>query len=174
VATNLYLQGKNRLYTRQAPSKVPFFILTGGSIFFVFTLAMSSSEDGRNVVVFSILTLVGVLGLFSAQETECIVNLESKTISIKRAGLFNSSIGHIDQIFDLAHLSHIQMVRRVYRSGKDAFAIQLIFHDMQQMLLTDETLNFTDCQRYANQIQKFLGSHVPIRAVTHHYSLSNN
>jgi hypothetical protein len=109
---------------------------------------------------------ITIYSAFSYRDLRYVFNLDQKSVMFFRGGIWNSAIDQSKERFDLTFLTAIEMVQHTGR-GRDFFSLRLKFGDSQYLRLLDG-FNFQQCQDYANQIQKFVGTHIPVTAVSHY------
>ena len=118
-------------------------------------------------VMTTLFALIGALG-FGVLKIDCEVNMQTRKIRLIQISLFKLLTRTSEQEFDLNDLHSIKMVQYPNRQrspySKDKFGIQLSLQG-QSFQIAGGELGFEECQYHANQIQRFVGSHIPILTV---------
>jgi hypothetical protein len=87
-------------------------------------------------------------------------------ITIKTGGILDSKVSENTVTFRFDEVANIEMVHvRKPKPLIDTFTLRLARKDSRRSVLVAKDLTFQDCQKYSSEIQKFVGTHIPIVAV---------
>jgi hypothetical protein len=160
---------EHELHIQNTPDVLTYFL--GFVIAVMPPIAVFAREQTRYLTIyFFTFTLVAVLGAltFGVLKTHCILNRREGKIHLRQTSLYNFLTHKSEQEFDLRDLHSIRMIQYPNRQRsaftRDKFGIRLSLNGQSVQIASGE-LSFEECQSYANQIQRFVGLHIPILAV---------
>ena len=169
MAFNTFTTNEHELHIQNTPDVLTYAL--GFVIAVMPPIAIFAREQTRYLTVyFFAFTLIAVLGAltFGVLKTHFILNRREGKIHLRQTSLYNFLTHKSEQEFDLRDLYSIRMIQYPNRQrsafARDKFGIQLSLNGQSVQIVGGE-LSFEECQSYANQIQRFVGSHIPILAV---------
>jgi len=156
--------GKSVLTVRHSPghavlSAVVIAISLPGTI-----LALLFSGPASLIVFPLILLAIGVNGLFTQRELSCVLNKATGVGMLKQSGLLGSQLAAEAMEFKTSDIVALEMKRHVARYA-DKFQIRLALCTGRRLNLSARNLSFSECQIFAEQIQRFLGPEIQSKAV---------
>jgi hypothetical protein len=101
---------------------------------------------------------------YGTRELQTRINLPDKKMIFYKNGILNSKIDRKKYSFGSENIKSVQMIRHAQR-GFDTFSIVLLLEDSGPFQITNKDLSFQDCQKFSSELQKFVGTHIPIVAV---------
>jgi hypothetical protein len=166
MPTDLYIEDQRELRIVQEPNsllQLRALILVVAILVWIANLA---TQINIVSLVFIPIFLVFVASqIFPDQKRQCIINLKDRSIHLSVTGILQSPIGKSEHQHSIEEITSIEMIRHITKIGKGSFSIKLTLKNSQYLVLSNNDLTFQDCQDYASQIQKFVGTHIPIVAV---------
>lgn len=111
-----------------------------------------------------LLVIMSIYSLFQQRELLCVINKRTGLVSYQRGGIFDSHLGRQETEFLASAITAVQMKRYTMRY-KDLFQIRLAVSPRQQLALSGTNLSFSECQRYAQEMQRLIGTDLRVVAI---------
>jgi hypothetical protein len=152
----------------------PWWVLVAGIYLLIAVIATPSVRFYGIFVLIPVYIISGIGWVSYTQGCECLIDLNQGTIRFRQITLMNSMNKTPEIEYSMADVHAVQIMRHLSTGDKtllgqlqrkDGFSIQILLKNQNVLPLTDQSLGFQESQRYVDQLQKFLGSHIPIVAV---------
>jgi hypothetical protein len=137
-------------------------VVLAGILFLILLVFNSGSVYAKSMT--GLFALFCLFDVFFRRALTVIVGADMSTITVKTGGLLDSKINERIETFQVNEVSSIEIVHVPSRSI-DSFTLRFRQKDKSKPILISKGLSFKDCQKYSSEIQKFVGTHIPIVAV---------
>jgi hypothetical protein len=152
----------------------PWWVLASGILLLLAVIATPSVRLYGIFVLVPVYIISAISWISYTQGCECLIDLNQGTIRFRQITLMNSLHKTPDTEYSMSDVQAVQIMRHLSTGGKtllgqlqrkDGFSIQILLKNQNVLPLTDQSLGFQESRRYVDQLQNFLGTHIPIVAV---------
>ena len=158
-------ESPTRLRIQHNPNNILFivaFIIVFG---FVTFLAL-----GQEKIYFALYGMIFIVVFFQDLSTlrpiRCVIDSQNGKFHYTCGKVLWVNYNNKDISGNITEISHVEMKRHIlFWKWRNNFQIALLLNNHEILTLSDTTLDFEDCQKFAEKIRNFIGSEVPLKAI---------
>jgi hypothetical protein len=112
--------------------------------------------------------------VFNERAFTCTVNKKTGEINYHRSGVLMTSINEQKSGHNVSEIKRLEMYRYIKGGrwnwswslfGADTFQVFILFNKGERIAVSPRNLSFSECQNLTEQIRKFLGNEIPVKAI---------
>ncbi len=160
------IENSQTLSIKHYPEFIWFLFGTIGSLvgFFISFLTGSLAWAFYCVVILVIV----LYNAFYARAFTCVIDKKTSVIKYHSSGVLMTSFDEHKSNYKIAQIKRLEIQRHV-KGGRwawaDNFQIFLLLEKDQRIPLSPSSLDFGECQEFAEQIHNFIGKEIPMKAL---------